>query len=169
VNHLVSLFKNSIVIKVSNSQDAQSWLDPWCGSGIRLSDVFLTLYALDRFKDCMISCMILGRWVISNNGEGDWDWRFHLCCIFIADISAMLILIVTLTIGTPRFPGRHQAQYHSLSSYVSSLEKNTRMVESGFPPVFPSFATGNLVSGIIAFEGCLRSKKIKHGVFCCAI
>ena len=36
------------------------------------------------------------------------------------------------------------------------------------PTIFPSFSIGDLASGSIASQGCPRTKKILHGVFCCS-
>ncbi|GKA24087.1 RNA-directed DNA polymerase, eukaryota, reverse transcriptase zinc-binding domain protein [Tanacetum coccineum] len=78
---------------VSNGQNTRFWLDPWCASGLRLSDMFPRLYALDRFKDCKIS----DRWSLSNSvWGGNWDWRLPLRGRANDDLSAMLNIIGNL-------------------------------------------------------------------------
>nr|GEY25728.1 putative ribonuclease H-like domain-containing protein [Tanacetum cinerariifolium] len=51
----------------------------------------------------------------------------------------------------------------------NGLEKNIGMVESRIPVGVSLISISNMISGSIASRGCPRSKKIMHGVFCCAI
>nr|GFA71003.1 hypothetical protein [Tanacetum cinerariifolium] len=43
--------------------DTRFWLDPWCNGGVRLSDAFPRLYALEQYK----ACKIADRWHLINN------------------------------------------------------------------------------------------------------
>nr|GEV28213.1 RNA-directed DNA polymerase, eukaryota, reverse transcriptase zinc-binding domain protein [Tanacetum cinerariifolium] len=70
VNELESLFDKFFVIKVSNGQDTWFWLDPWCNGGVKLSDTFPKLYALEEYKDCKID----ERWNLINNDIWEWAW-----------------------------------------------------------------------------------------------
>nr|GEW97384.1 putative reverse transcriptase domain-containing protein [Tanacetum cinerariifolium] len=70
VNELESLYDNFFVIKVSNGQDTWFWLDPRCNGGVKLSDTFPKLYALEEYKDCKIG----DRWNLINNDIWEWAW-----------------------------------------------------------------------------------------------
>nr|GEW21735.1 hypothetical protein [Tanacetum cinerariifolium] len=66
-------FNDSFILKVGNGKKTSFWLDPWCGNGVCLKDLFPRLYALDTSQECKVC----DRWSVSDGvWGGTWSWRF---------------------------------------------------------------------------------------------
>ncbi|GJU26052.1 putative RNA-directed DNA polymerase, eukaryota, reverse transcriptase zinc-binding domain protein [Tanacetum coccineum] len=165
-------FNDSFILKVGNGKRTSFWLDPWCGNGVRLKDLFSRLYALDTSQECKV--YIEDKWTWSRDASSSFKvkvniyvWRAFINRLATRTNLAMRGIDIPSTLFLLCDSAEESIEHCliSCSRVLPIWKKVWSWWQLDPPALFPSFSIADIALGRVGNHGQLVLDKIIHGVF----